>query len=404
MINVCFCFTDDTSHYAKFAGTAMLSLFENISSSESVTVHILHDNTLTDDNRNKFSYLADRYNQAVNFYNVDELCADKLAEMFEIFPNINKARFNKAIFYKFLIPQVLPSNIAKAIYLESNTIINIDISELDSIELGDKIIGAVPVLSDGLNVYIQDKIVLDGFVKQEDYFNSGVLLMNLNLLRNEAANIISGMKFISEHKYFYFLDQAILNYCFADNTVKLSAKFNQFVKWSRREKASVEKKIYSYAEYALQLDTKDPFNLLWIEYFLKTPWFNAAALGRLHDGFQQIHTSLKKSMANISALVSGKERAFCVVPGYVKELKKVFHIRNNEEIIPLENQTSLQQLISSMKKSQGKKIFIITAQNFPFNVLAKAGFVFGKDYLNGLEFLSAEQGVALNSYPLLREM
>ena len=65
MIHVCFCFRDKTGRYAKFAGTSMLSVFENTDSE--VTVHILHDDTLTPDNRDKFSYLAGRFSKFVKF-------------------------------------------------------------------------------------------------------------------------------------------------------------------------------------------------------------------------------------------------------------------------------------------------------------------------------------------------
>ena len=68
MIHVCFCFRDKTGRYAKFAGTSMFSLFDNTKSE--VTVHLLHDDTLTQENRDKFSYIAGRYNQSVKFYNI----------------------------------------------------------------------------------------------------------------------------------------------------------------------------------------------------------------------------------------------------------------------------------------------------------------------------------------------
>lgn len=51
--------------YAKFAGTSMLSIFENTTSD--VTVHILHDNTLTNDNRDKFSWMPVATISAWNF-------------------------------------------------------------------------------------------------------------------------------------------------------------------------------------------------------------------------------------------------------------------------------------------------------------------------------------------------
>ena len=405
MVHVCFGLNDETGYSAKFVGTAMLSLFENISKPRpSITVHILHDNTLTPDNRSKFSYLAGRYGQFVKFYNVEDLCRNKIEEINKIFPNVDKTRFNMSMFYKFFVPQVLPAEIEKAIYLESHVIVNMDISELWRIELGDKILGVVPLIAIEPDLQIQDKVVADGFVKRENYFNLGFMIMNLKLLRGEEAKITEAMKFANSRKYFSFVDQTVLNYCFSLQTVKLSSQINRFVRQTRRKKESLTNTIYRYTDYSLQMDMNDPFNLLWMGYFAKTPWFNAAAIGRLYEGFQQIHSRLKKSMINLSVIMSGKTRAFCTVPDKVDELKKVFNIRDNEEIILLENRNSLQKLLDSMKKAQGKKIFFIMERNFPFNFLSKAGFVFGRDFLNGLEFLSEEQGMSLNSYPLLREM
>lgn len=405
MIHVCTAFRDETGSLAKFAGTAMLSVFENIFRPlPSVTVHILHDNTLTDDNREKFSYLAGRCNQLVKFYNVEELCADKLAEMFKLLPDDAAARFNKAMLYKFFVPQVLPATLGKVIYLDPNVVVNLDVSELWRVELGDKILGAVPALEIGADLPNQDKAVADGLLKREDYFSSAIMLMNLELLRGEEQKILDGIKFAGEKNYLTFLDQTVLNHCFDQRTTKLPAQFNCFVRLARSKKESVAKKIYCYTTYSLQLDMRDPFNALWLEYFTKTPWFNAETLTKLFANFQQIHTRLKKSMTNLTIALNGKTRGFCATPNHVDELKKLFRVRDDEEFIVLENQKSLQKLVNAMKKSRGKKIFFIMAQGFPLNVLAKAGFVFGADYLNALEFLSEEQGMAMNSYPMIHAM
>lgn len=405
MIHVCFSFRDETGSFAKFAGTAMISLFENISELlSSITVHILHDNTLTDENRSNFSYLAGRWGQSVKFYNVEKICAGKIAQMTDLFADADKNYFNQAMLYKLLIPQALPKDVSKVIYLEPTVIVNLNIGELWRADLGEKTLGVVPALSIGSDIHTADKIVTDGFVKAENYFNSGVMLMNLSLLRNEETKIIDGLNFAIEKKYFYLLDQTVLNYCFSTQTVKLSAQFNSFVRWARKNKESVENKIYYYTGYSLQLDMNDPFNLLWMNYFSKTPWFNAATIGKLYESFQQIHIRLKKSLVNLSAVMAGKTRSFCTTPNYADELKKIFSIRDDEELILLENQASYQALFNSMKASRGKKVFLILAQGFPFNVLSKAGFVFGKDFLNAMEFLSEEQGMSMNSYPILYSM
>ena len=136
MIHVCFALHDEIGRYSKFTGTAMLSLFENTNSQ--VTVHLLHDNTLTRDNREKFIYLAGRYEQAVKFYNVEELCADKISEMTALIPSLKNSRLSNAAIYRLIIPQLLSVCIDKCIYLDSDIIVNSDIKELWQVELADK--------------------------------------------------------------------------------------------------------------------------------------------------------------------------------------------------------------------------------------------------------------------------
>ena len=401
MIHVCFVLRDETGKNSKFAGTTLISLLENNSKPvPSITVHILHDGTLTEDNRNKFNYLAGRYGQLVKFYNVEELYADKIEEIKNRFPKVDKARFNSTAFYKFLIPQVLPKEILRAIYIETNTVVNLDINELWAVELGDKILGVVPALAIGTDIHIQSKLVTDRFVKPEDYFDSSVLLMNLNLLRTKEETITAAMNFINERGYGSLLDTSVLNYCFSQQTVKLTAQFNQLVRWARRNAEPVAKKIYTYSGDTLQLELNDPFNRLWLEYYSKTPWFNAEAIGRLFESFRrtygQLNDGMKNSMRNVSAAMTGKTRAFFTMPQNVEAIKQLFAVRNNEEIILAGSPDSIKNLIEAMKRSEGKKLFFILVPKFRFNVLVKEGFAFGRNFLNGMEFLSE-----LNKLPVL---
>ena len=225
MIHVCFCFHDKTGHYSKFTGTTILSIFENTNSE--VTVHILHDNTLTPENRDKFIYLAGRYGQLVKFYNVEELCQNELEKFSRSFPIVNNHHATIGMLYRFLLPQLLSLDIDKVIYLDSDIIVNLDIKELWQIELGDKILAAVPEISHyKTNDYMKHafKLCDDGIVKCEDYFNSGVLVMNLKLLRAEEI-IMDGLRFCTQNpRYQGYPDQDILNYCFSTATLKLPNK------------------------------------------------------------------------------------------------------------------------------------------------------------------------------------
>lgn len=175
--------------YAKFAGTSMLSIFENTSAD--VTVHILHDNTFTNDNREKFSWVAGRYNQRVEFHNVEETCAEDIAEFKTKASAGIIERYSIATMFRLLLPKIIPAASSKIIYFDADTIINLDVAEMWRIEIGDKPLAAVLEWEDPR---VSQKIALcrDGFVSPENYFNAGVLIMNLERLRREEKRIRGG--------------------------------------------------------------------------------------------------------------------------------------------------------------------------------------------------------------------
>lgn len=415
-IHVCFSIYDKTGHYSKFLGTTMLSLFENINTQSSVvTVHILHDNYLTDDNRNKFSYLAKQYNQLVKFYNVDELCVDKIAEIREFFPKIDEVRFSIAMFYRFIIPYLLPQNTEKAIYLDSDIIVNLDIAELWQIELGDKPLGAIPNFFQIKDEHASNErtnklipIVKEGFIKPDDYFNSGVLLLNLKVLRNEQANILAGIKFISEHPQFTYLDQDILNYCFSSSYLKLSVKFNRYVMLARSENEfTIGKMIYHYAggHLGLNLDMNDSFSRLWMNYFIKTPWFNVDTIDNILKIIEQFDVEHSTLMVPISAMSTNKPRVFVIDEENVNKIEIKFYVRYDEEIIIVEPKSddNLQQLIALMESERDKKVFFIGIPNVN-SALEKIGFIEGRDFFNIFMSYSPSWTSLKNNYKLILSM
>ena len=407
MVHVCFALHDATGCYSKFTGTAMLSLFEN--TREDVTVHILHDNTLTTDNRDKFSCVAGRYNQRVRFYNVERLCADKIAEYVKIIPSIKQARVGIGALFRFVIPRLFLPKIDKVIYLDSDVIVNLDIDELWQIEMGDKPIGVVPDIDNGvLEAHKFSIAVREGFVDNENYFNSGVLLMNLNVLQNEEDVILDGLKFRSKCPPDYQLfDQEILNYCFAARTLKLPVKFNRMIKNMRANGEELGgENIYHYAGgmFGLRLDISDPFNRLWLEYFAKTPWFDIQLIQRLYDRAWQREVSLKKFTLELVSTLAGKTRVFVVGQRDLDDLNKIFSVKDTDEIIIAEEGTLSKEVLDAMNASRGKKVFFIMVRKFPFNALTKAGFVYKKDFFNAYSFRPNESGTLMDSYAVIQAM
>lgn len=412
MIHVCFGLHDADGNYSKFTGTAMLSIFSNTTAA--VTAHILHDNTLTQDNRDKFVYVAGLYGQRLNFYNVEKICAEKLSEMIRLIPAVKTARVSVGAFFRLLIPQILPTNIDKLIYLDSDMLVNLNIVELWRTNLDDKPLAAVREMEANAYNYktadATEKYLLnEGIVKYEDYFNSGVLVMNLEYLRKSEALIMSGIKWRGEHTQCNCFDQDILNYLFAKDYVRLPVKFDCFICNERSQgRNKISNAIYHCNIISLGLDMNDPFNQLWMEYFIQTPWFGTATIDKLYAGFQKIYAETKiekkNSLINLSAIMSGKTRAFFFHRNNLDTIKRIFAVRGDEEIIFAENNESLKILIDAMIQGRSKKIFFVLLPNFPFAILKNAGFVYGRDFLNGFDFLPNEKEEKFDSCKLIKTM
>ena len=395
----------------------MLSIFENITvmpGLPSVTIHILHDNTLSTENRDKFSYIAGQYGQLVKFYNVEELCADKIEALKQAIPNVINIRTSIATFYRFFIPDILSTEIVKAIYLDSDIIVTLDINELYQIDLGDKPLGVVTEISNGVNSHSFFPLCRNsnGLVTGEDYFNASVLLMNLEIFRSEKETITNGMKFITDNPQCAgFYDQDILNYCFSKRALKLPRKFNRFM-WACREdkEMTIGKKIYHLSGPHLHLDMTDPFNRMWMDYFIKTPFFDVDIIGNIYKEIIKLYDDLKGMAINISASVTGKNRAFFIEPQKLEWLKKIFSAHDDEIFLPAENkEDSITKLLDEMKSRKGKTVFFIMTvkhmgRGFPFDRLNKEGFVEGMDYVKGWPFFHGAHGQGYNSNYLVKTM
>ncbi|OEG71660.1 hypothetical protein ATZ36_13575 [Candidatus Endomicrobiellum trichonymphae] len=109
-----------------------------------------------------------------------------------------------ANYYRLLITEILPNNVEKAIYLNYDIIVNKDISELWNISVDNYLAGCVNL--------------------GNNYFNSGVMLLNLYELRN--FNFYNKWKKYVEDNLDKIdcYDQSILNTVMGHNVLFLPGK------------------------------------------------------------------------------------------------------------------------------------------------------------------------------------
>ena len=94
------------------------------------------------------------------------------------------SRFGPASYARLLIPELVPRQIRRAVYLDSDVLVRGDLSPLFTVELGDALVGAVRDFAIGSTVH-----EMSG-VRDPDrprvYFNTGVLVMDVARWRNEG--------------------------------------------------------------------------------------------------------------------------------------------------------------------------------------------------------------------------
>ena len=145
--------------------------------------------------------------------------------------------------------------------------------------------------------------------------------------------------------------------------------------------------------------------------FIKSPWFDAETFGRLYTDFQKnSNEDLEKSSLNLVKLMPGKTRAFFVEPENLKTATNLFGIKDYEEIILAENETSLKKLIDTMKTCRGACVFFIMTEkflnkDFPFELLTKEGFNEDKDFFKGWTFTDdTRNNKSFDSYSIINAM
>ena len=394
MIHICYSIYDGNGRYSKFTGTSMLSMFENTRAE--VTVHLLHDGTLTSDNREKFLATAKKFGHLINFYDVEKICAAELADFQRRYPKLPKNY--QAIMYRLWLPKILNVEVTKIIYLDSDTIINLDISELWRVELGDNVLAAIPESANGTDCDFFFPICHDGFVKAENYFNSGVLVIDVEKFGAAQKKLADALDLTVQRNYLY-VDQDILNYCFSEKTLKLPIKFNRLTLPARRQKDFVtDNRIFHFAGGSLTLNCTDAFNKLWLEYFIKSAWFTNTLdlIDAINDAMEKFFVNEKNSMIKLSALVAGKGRAFFVDADLCEGIIAGLMVKDDEDIIVANSKQSIKTLLSEMVNCAGKKVFFIAVAFYDklSKILTKAGFVEGVDFIDGMELLPNPNNVS----------
>ena len=229
-IHVALCIDE---HYTQHAGVTIASILYNKKSRNPVVFHIINDD-ISPEGYDKLKQIVDKYGETIFSHTVDSSEFDKL-------PVSN--HLSKAAYYRLIITEILPPAIGKVLYLDVDLIVRDDITELWNTDISTEYAAAVQDLGiESKGIYLRKTLNMP---EKEPYFNSGVLLINLNKWRDDSIGS-KVLNFIKDNtSKVIYPDQDGLNATLVGHWVSLHPKWNvyrvvfrKYYKWKERKKLS----------------------------------------------------------------------------------------------------------------------------------------------------------------------
>ena len=150
--------------------------------------------------------------------------------------------FRPETYYRLLAPQLLP-NVDKAIYLDSDLIVCDDIAKLYDVDVTGyplaatrdaDTIGQIEGYDTTVGPYLKNEL---GMSDPHDYFQAGVLLMNLAQLR--ATVTPDEFLELSTARMWRWLDQDVLNKVVDGNYVRVHMRWNYLMDWQHLRRSHI---------------------------------------------------------------------------------------------------------------------------------------------------------------------
>lgn len=209
-INIVFASDDN---YAQHIAVVIASIMAK--TKEKICFFVINDN-ISLEKITKLENTADKFNTTIKFIDVLE----------EQFKNVYlSGHVSKAAYFRLALAEVLPENIKKVIYLDIDLLVYDDIAKLWAYDVKEYALAAVPdfgIMASGRLVRQKEEVI--GLPKGKLYFNSGVLLINLEKWRQ--GNYTKQILEIINKNQFPHHDQDVLNKLFMENWLPVNLRWN----------------------------------------------------------------------------------------------------------------------------------------------------------------------------------
>lgn len=200
-------------NYVQHLAATLASVLSNCPDHVTIRAYIL-SNGLTKDSRQRLDRLRTIHDYTPTYITIDP----------EHFRGCALTRHTVTMYYRLRLPELLPGE-SKVIYLDADAIVRDSLEELWETQLGHAPFAAAP---DSMSIVGSDS--QQGYVGKfgSQYYNSGVLLMNLEQMRCSRVEerILDWIRVNSNAPALRYPDQDAINALYSEQIMPLSIKWN----------------------------------------------------------------------------------------------------------------------------------------------------------------------------------
>ncbi|MBQ7913255.1 MAG: glycosyltransferase family 8 protein [Clostridia bacterium] len=301
-------------NYLPYLAVSICSLKENADRNHHYEIYVLNEKMDTPDCAELKKYEEEDFR--ITFLNVS-------AQIEEVKASLQlRDYYTGATYYRIFIADMFPQY-EKALYIDGDTVLLGDVSELFNVDLQGNLIGAIPdgavAAVPAFRVYTKEALGIDA----EKYFNAGVILMNLTRFRKENFY----QKFctlLGQYKFSVAQDQDYLNVICKDKVTYID------VDWNRMPIGGDEDTYHpKLIHYNLTLKPWHYKNILFEEYFWyyakKTVFYERICdtLTAYTDEKRAADAQAEKNLIALALKEAAREDNYYKSIGRAKEMRQV---------------------------------------------------------------------------------
>ncbi len=251
--------------FAPIAGVSIMSLLKNNTDADELNIYLI-DNDISQENKDKFVKMVSDFDRNLIFIPKPDL--NKQAGL-----QIDVGRWNISTFFRLFLCTILPKDIDRCIFLDSDTVIRHSLKELWEMDLEGKIVGSADdCRSDRYKTEL-------GLSPDSTYTNNGVMLIDLKSWREMNVEKDFLEFIVARNGDITYVDQGVLNGVLAKkNLVKvIHTKYDAmtiFFDFNFKDLLKVRKPEHHLSEQEYNETVTDPYIIHYTSCFMSgtRPW------------------------------------------------------------------------------------------------------------------------------------